>query len=297
MTNPAGGPKTQAGKEVARWNSTRHGIRSPAPVIPGLEKAEDWEDHRDGVLKSLLPEGHLELVPAERVALLSWRLHRVTRYERETIALSQEKVEEDLMDRQSSNPLSPDAMYPQDVRMDFEDAKKTHRLLKKLSKLPGDKRLSTEEACFVLKAVWNGVDDDAGLEELEIPGIPDALDDPDLLFEYDVSWTVSLVREGISVLARAAGESPRDLLESVAEGARLEVAVAKFEAQRVERDLKNLSRERLLPDDKALDKIARYEAHLSRGLYQAMHELEALQTKRSGGAAPLARVDVQGLEN
>jgi hypothetical protein len=297
MTNPAGGPKTQAGKEVARWNSTRHGIRSPAPVIPGLEKAEDWEDHRDGVLESLSPEGHLELVLAERAALLSWRLHRVTRYERETIALSQEKVEEDLMERQSSNPLSPDAMHPQDVRMDFEDAKKTHRLLKNLSKLPGDKHLSTEEACFVLKAVWNGVDDDAGLEELEIPGIPDALDDPNLLFEYDVSWTVSLVREGISVLARAAGEAPEDLLESAAEGARLEVAVTKREAQRVERDLKNLSRERLLPDDKALDKIARYEAHLSRGLYQAMHELEALQTKRSGGAAPLARIDVQGLES
>jgi hypothetical protein len=81
-------------------------------VIPGLEKAEDWEDHRDGVLESLSPEGHLELVLAERVALLSWRLHRVTRYERETIALSQEKVEEDLMDRQSSNPLFPDAMPP-----------------------------------------------------------------------------------------------------------------------------------------------------------------------------------------
>lgn len=297
MTNPAGGPKTQAGKEVARWNSTRHGIRSPAPVIPGLEKAEDWEEHRDGVLESLSPEGHLELVLAERVALLSWRLHRVTRYERETIALSQEKVEEDLMDRQSSNPLSPDAMQPQDVRMLFEDAKKTHRLLKKLSKLPGDKRLTTEEACFVLKAVWNGVDDDAGLEELKIPGIPDALDDPDLLLEYDVSWTVSLVREGISVLARAAGEAQEDLLESAAEGARLEVAVTKVEAQRVERDLKNLSRERLLPNDKTLDKIARYEAHLSRGLYQAMHELEALQTKRSGGAVSLARVDVQGLEN
>ena len=262
-----------------------------------MEKAEDWEDHRDGVLESLSPEGHLELVLAERVALLSWRLHRVTRYERETIALSQEKVEEDLMDRQSSNPLSPDAMQPQDVRMIFEDAKKTHRLLKKLSKLPGDKRLTTEEACFVLKAVWNGVDDDAGLEELKIPGIPDALDDPDLLLEYDVSWTVSLVREGISVLARAAGEAQEDLLESAAEGARLEVAVTKVEAQRVERDLKNLSRERLLPNDKTLDKIARYEAHLSRGLYQAMHELEALQTKRSGGAVSLARVDVQGLEN
>src|ERR671912_814538 len=99
MTNPTGGPKTKGGKEVPRWTPTRHGIRSPAPVIPGLEKAEDWEEHRDGVLESLSPEGHLELVLAERVALLSWRLHRVTRFETESIALSQERLEDDLADR------------------------------------------------------------------------------------------------------------------------------------------------------------------------------------------------------
>src|SRR5215211_8494737 len=93
-----GGPATQEGKEVVRWNATRHGIRSPAPVVPGIEKKEDWEEHRDGVLESLLPEGHLEEVLAERVALLSWRLHRVTRYETETISLSQQKLEDDLAD-------------------------------------------------------------------------------------------------------------------------------------------------------------------------------------------------------
>ena len=296
MTNPAGGPKTQAGKEVARWNSTRHGIRSPAPVIPGLEKAEDWEDHRDGVLESLSPEGHLELVLAERVALLSWRLHRVTRYERETIALSQEKVEDDLMKIQSLNPIIPEALHPQDVRMDFEDAKKTQRLLKKLSKLPGEKRLSTKEAAHVLLTIWNQVNEEAELEELDIPGIPETLD-PESLFECKVTWTVSLVREGISVLAQAAGENLEELLETATEDARWGVKSTKREAERVERDLRNMSRERLLPDEKTLEKIARYEAHLSRGLYQAMHELEALQTKRSGGTAPLARLDVQGLEN
>jgi hypothetical protein len=57
-----------------------------------------------------------------------------------------------------------------------------------------------------------------------------------------------------------------------------------------------MSRERLLPDEKTLQKIARYEAHLSRQLYRAKYELEALQTKRTGGAAPLARLDVQGLD-
>ena len=296
MTNPAGGPKTQAGKEVARWNSTRHGIRSPAPVIPDLEKAEDWEEHRDGVLESLSPDGHLELVLAERVALLSWRLHRVTRYERETIALSQEKVEPDLMKSQGFDPSKPETLRPQEARMAHEDAKKTQRLLKKLSKLPGDKRLSTEEAAHVLLTIWNRVNEEAQLEELDIPGIPETLDS-ESLFEYDVPWTVSLVREGTSVLAQAAGEDLEELLETATEDARWEVRKTKSRLEEVERDLRDMSRERLLPDEKTLEKIARYEAHLSRGLYQAMHELEALQTKRSGGAAPLARVDVQGLEN
>src|SRR5215213_9350025 len=98
-----GRPTTEEGKEITRWNAARHGIRSPAPVVPGIEKAEDWEAHGEGVLESLRPEGHLETVLAERVALLSWRLHRVTRYETESIALSQEKLEDELARKRHSS--------------------------------------------------------------------------------------------------------------------------------------------------------------------------------------------------
>src|ERR671912_953527 len=135
MTDSAGGPKTQAGKEVARWNSTRHGIRSPAPVVPGLEKAEDWEEHRDGMLQSLSPEGHLEFVLAEQVALLSWRLHRVTRYETESIALYQEKMEDDLEDRRRFSSRVLGAAHPEDVRGNLKAARSDHRLLKRFTKL------------------------------------------------------------------------------------------------------------------------------------------------------------------
>jgi len=75
---------------------TQHGISSPQPVVPGLEKQEEWENHRDGIMENLSPVGHLEVTLAERVALLSWRLHRVTRYETETITISQEQVEDDI---------------------------------------------------------------------------------------------------------------------------------------------------------------------------------------------------------
>ena len=55
-----GGPATQEGKEVVKWNATRHGISSPKPVVPGLEKQEDWETHLEGITENLSPVGHLE---------------------------------------------------------------------------------------------------------------------------------------------------------------------------------------------------------------------------------------------
>ena len=54
-------------------------------------------------------------------------------------------------------------------------------------------------------------------------------------------------------------------------------------------------RERLLLSEPAMERVARYEAHLSRELYKAMHELEALQERRQGRPAPLARLDVTGV--
>src|SRR5215211_3465148 len=138
-----GGPATQEGKEVVKWNATPHGIRSPAPVVPGVEKEEDWEEHRDGILGSLSPEGHLELVLAERVALLSWRLHRVIRYETESIALYQEKAQEDLAKQRGrpfndvSGPASPEV-----VRSNLKSARMDLKLLKRFTRMGDGEPLS-----------------------------------------------------------------------------------------------------------------------------------------------------------
>ena len=51
--------------------------------------------------------------------------------------------------------------------------------------------------------------------------------------------------------------------------------------------------QRLLPDESTLDKISRYEAHLSRQLVQALHELERLKAARGGAdITPPAALDV-----
>jgi hypothetical protein len=85
------------------------------------------------------------------------------------------------------------------------------------------------------------------------------------------------------------------LLEKLATVAKHELGKAVTKAQEAEKKILSKRRARILPNDNELQKISRYEAHLSRELYKALHELEALQTRRAGGAAPLARVDVQGL--
>lgn len=48
----------------------------------------------------------------------------------------------------------------------------------------------------------------------------------------------------------------------------------------------------LLPNDRELEMLVRYEAHLSRVLKHTLHELEALQDRRHGNPTPLARIDI-----
>jgi hypothetical protein len=290
-----GGPLTQEGKEVVKWNAMQHGIRSPAPVVPGVEEAEDWEEYRDGILESLSPEGHLELVLAERAALFSWRLRRVVRYETESIALYQERVEDDLA-RERRFESGPD--HPEAVRGNAKSDRDDHRLLKRFAKLEDDKPLSSLDADLVIwaamecanKVAEGEVDPQELLESVSVPGLP-ATDS----WEGYEGWTAGLVRAVIEAVAHATDEGPEELLEAATRDARFKAERTKLEAEKVERDLRNMARERLLPDEKTLEKVARYEAHLSRGLYKALHELEALQVRRTGGAAPLARLDVDGL--
>jgi hypothetical protein len=296
----AGGPRTQEGKEIVRWNATRHGIRSPAPVVPGVEKIEDWEEHRDGVLDSLSPEGHLELVLAERVALLSWRLHRVTRYETESIALYQEKAQEDLA-KQRGRPFS-EVSGPAShevVRSNLKSARMNLKLLKRFAKTGDDEPLSGSDAVHILWEVAEHTDAVAEgeaeaeevLDNLSVPGLTKGTSPEE--FE---DWTAGLLHRAVEQIASSADrEGPEAVLEAVMRSAEWKVKRAKETAEEVERDLERMGRERLLPEEKTLEKVARYEAHLSRLLFKVLHELEALQVRRSGEAAPLARLDVDGL--
>jgi hypothetical protein len=298
QSSTAGGPNTQEGKEAVRWNSTRHGISSPKPVVRGLEQQEAWESHLEGIMENLSPVGHLEVTLAERVALLSWRLHRVTRYETETIAISQGQVEEDIHRKAMflrslrDNPYA--STHPEDIRFEAKHNRKTHNALKRFPSLQPGKTMKGEDATSVvwsvLMAAQKAIGEEIEVESLDLPGVPE-----DAWIEELPSMKVENVKGCVESIAQTAGEDPEELLQIATERARSDSVSSKFKAEEVEVEIDVMRRERILPDEKTLEKIARYESHLSRQLYHSLHELENLQKHRiTGEGTPLARVVVQG---
>ena len=63
-----------------------HDLFSALPVVPGLETEEDWQNHRQAFVQSLVPVGYAEYDLAERAALLAWRLRRLNRYQTDAAA-------------------------------------------------------------------------------------------------------------------------------------------------------------------------------------------------------------------
>lgn len=274
-----GGPKTKKGKAVSSKNSLKHGILSPKPVVEGLEREEDWETFRDEILASLAPVGRLEIELARNVASVLWRRNRITPYESESIMLSREEVEQNV-----------EKVYL------LAHMEKRARLLGALAAMEADKPLHEEDA----RSIFAGLAQQRpGLVVYASAGRRFGSEDAP---PREHRWTAGEIKQVVSAVAEHEGVSLAKLFREA-------VRAAEQEAEKLKNEVTDLAaqgffeslmnnrayRERTLPDEKTLEKVQRYEAHLTRQLNQTLHELEALQARRQGGSAPLARVDVQGL--
>jgi hypothetical protein len=248
-----------------------------------LEREEDWQAHHAGVLSSLTPEGHLEMSLADRVALLLWRLARIARYECAMIDLAQKRIPEDLIEA-GFNEV--DAKHGDEEALEIEDVRQLVRDLFKSNDTP----VATGFARYFILVVAQ----EAQVNPDEVD-LPDPLKHPHLDLESSGECTTGLVREGLRAIAAHAGREEGEFLIQALSHFLVRQARDELDVKKVSRERERRALERLLPDEKNLGKVIRYEAHLQRQLLQTMHELEALQARRQGRQTPLARVDVQGL--
>lgn len=74
------GPRSAAGKDTAKMNALRHGLRAETLVLPNEDPAE-FDQFQQALIGELAPGGELEAVLVERIVVLAWRLRRVGQIE------------------------------------------------------------------------------------------------------------------------------------------------------------------------------------------------------------------------
>jgi len=176
-----GGPKTPEGKAAVRRNPIKHAVLAQTPVIPLVEREEDWRRLRDGVFEYFRVQGAMEEALADRIAGIIWRLYRVVRFESESINRYLHDVPKDwrlserLSRRESRTEVTAEAVAEMDAM-----------LMARL--LPGDETLAkvmryeTRLHRFLLQSVHQlvllkglrkqGPGQQWGTPDLDPPGLP-----------------------------------------------------------------------------------------------------------------------------
>ncbi len=165
-------PTSDVGTALARFNALRHGITSSAPVIPGVESVEEWEAHYNAILDAAAPQGGMESMLAGRIAVLSWRLRRVARYECSAIAIGRERVEFDYA-RSTERTGDPATVAEAEDRL--EDAQRCLDIIDSLLDTPPDTGLATVDVEQILEDLADRADETLedfvdGIEEAERDG-------------------------------------------------------------------------------------------------------------------------------
>jgi hypothetical protein len=284
----ATGPRTAGGKAIAAQNSITAGLFSCRPVIRGAESEDEWNAYRSALVDSLAPANAMELALAERAALYLWRLRRVERYEAEAAADRLDRVERD---------AAPDEADGLDsLRLAVAREEKTLARLIRLPTLKDNSPVPSEEAHDIISLAASELDD-VDETTITVPGVPGNVQ----IYSF-FDWTAGLVRDVLTYLASLSSGSEqswpdgKSLLAQLTDNAEHALSGAWDQVAAAEREADRLRRRRAFPPAKAMDKVIRAEAHLSRQFTSALHELEALQNRRNGLAANLARLDVSGDE-
>jgi hypothetical protein len=257
------GPRTAEGKAVSRMNGLKHGILAREVVLRGKldgERGREFQALQRLYWEHLDPVGPVEEMLVERIVTAYWRLHRVLIAERGEILCSLEAGRErsQMMNTSRLLPALPTPVVPwtYSTARALEQARDCVREGKELTE-PMLGRL--------VKALEGRPGVVRELQEAReyVPG-----DAEGLSVEAIRAKRQQHLLEFLNKLLECCEDRLQDMVESEAE------------KEKVRRDAS------LLPGQKIVDKLLRYEARLERQMYRAMHELERLQRLRRGEVVP-----------
>ncbi len=270
------GPISAAGKAIAARNSLKHGLLAQEVVIDGGEGAESQEQF-DALLLDLTnqfaPEGPLEEILVEKVAVAYWRLRRAHRYE---VGLARKKL-----DNASDEYYRPDPAGPygtksraEEIEAGIREAQKSCQqwqdCRERFTKLHQDGKDLQE--IYNCPGNWNRLHDTVAAT---VPGVPDR--SPARIREslQKAGWTDEAIWQAHLDLCTEQVRTQTQRNEDL-------------QRQKQDCQLALQVKRKLgcVPEGGDLDRLLKYEGSIEKQFYRALDELERLQRMRSGDHVP-----------
>jgi hypothetical protein len=306
------------------WQRHREAILESLAPEGGLEEALaervalcSWRLNRVIAYETETITQEQEAVSEELEEDRRQKLRLTTLYRREAKEILAGTMVEDMVDLDRGEALSDfaiDMLAP--VEVPLQRAINTRRYLDAVVRVMNGEPhtpvdyydawwLFEKACCLATELPYLMQDDEADEDEIRKSAL-ELMDKLEGRMEVQDTLMVSEIKEHLAWIAEAASSEHivedinqvgytlvEALLEKLHTVACHEAKVAEEQAQRVQQQIIKQRRAKILPSTDDLQKIGRYESHLSKEMYRALHELEALQERRIGGRSPLARLDVQ----
>lgn len=270
------GPRTESGKAIACRNSLKHGLLAKEIVIDAGEGAES-QDEFNAVLLDLQaqfdPQGPLEEMLVEKIAVAYWRLRRAHRYE---VGLIRKNLDNASEEYYAPDRYEPSATKTPDDQIDVQIGE-----VRELRRSWQDDKDQFTKMCA----------DGKDLQEI-------------YEWESNWDWLFDVASETVDDIS---GESPATVRNSLNEAgwtddaiwqAHIEICTEQMRAQdqaiRQLQDQKRKNQHALqvchkvgcIPETRDLDRLLKYEGSIERQFYKAIDQLERLQRIRAGDHVP-----------
>lgn len=277
------GPATIVGKLNSRKNAQKHGLLSTAVILAEPESRQAITLLVKELTDDMKPEGKLEQLLVEQIAVCFWRLRRVLVAESGEISaatsrkLSRRESQNDELAFQmrgslfTKNEISPDL-----ARERASKLKKTSAGIAAALQL-----LEMVERCASLDGYFGSEYDDKVFNVFA--------DDP---YFYGFLLSQNKALRSAELNAATRDESISDVFATISPLSLIRAKIKDLSARQKETirtealEAEQLRRSLNLPSSAKSEKILRYETTIQRQLYKAMDQLERLQRQRQGEYVP-----------
>jgi len=285
----ATGPRTPEGKEISKRNALKHGIFSEVTVLPG-ESSQEYQSLLTRLQEALQPEGRLEELLVEKLAVFSWRLRRLLQAEGAEIRQGSEFVEYDRAIQLSQEAEEAGTRKPYDDSLGIRrgliwkirNPEILDRCLEGLCELRQRMESSgfhQEEDVAILRGIYGT---DTHLRETLYQIYLKC-------FETSEGPEEERQRQGCSTPEECREIALSEIDAETRRLRRYRRDQAPIESDRTELEVLR----RKVPDSPSLDRLLRYEATLERGFDRTLNQLERIQRLRRGQpVAPRIEVNV-----